>query len=1273
MNNHLLTKIKKYLVNHEKRVKYYKIFVCLASIVTFFTVYALIMPAITLEDKLVCEKEEHVHNENCYTDEFICEDTEENRNNDECYQLVLTCSEEEHQHTEDCYAKVLKKNNEISLDNADNNITNSITDIPTNYATRAGSTISNITVYSVNYYSSSYNNVIMAYSNVANRQVYQALNISIGRMSFKYWTAVVVEYQDSNYVVTNIISDESAKNTLVVPQNGFILLLHSNYKTGVSGVTIGSIVTSNFDFTSQKYNTSGVGTLTFSTPKDTGTLKPTVDNTSKLHIINGANTKDLIEVNLYDYGTGINNKYNENSKYPGFQQNGGTKEVASLGEYKFNFGDNITSEISDIRNNVTHTDGTVDINSTNTKANNGINRPISGVINKNLINGYPALTDGSSLDYLFKQNDSTTTTKKNKQSINGLFQYNETTGAYYYNSRENHAQYNASNDTFTLYREFITSNFMMYPFGNFLPFNNIVNQTTQASTINRSYFETIRKSALYKYNQGYGNEYAQLASGLKEFISAMDNEYGSNWDAGNATSAYFKYASGLNDIIFPTSALSNVYSIDYDEPTDFFFGLDMKMNFMQPKDGKTGLTGEELMKFYFTGDDDVWVYVDNILFLDLSGIHRHVGGEIDFYNGVVNYYDLDPATGDVATVPTKTVTFAEILESTTGLNSKGTFEDYSTHTFNFYYMERGSGSGVMRMNFNMPLLKKNSISVTKELTVDDGSSLGNPDFKFQILKAEGSIKTEIPFIAEGTTYDVYDSKGSKIRTDTVLANGIFTLKAGEMAVFSDIKENSGSYYVRELLDKDWASQYKQVSVDGVVTVVNSYNDVTIGTEKFSGIETDIKNASSGNTYFKFNNNVDTNKYGSLKIIKNISGAGTTSINTNFNFNIKIDNILLPIGTTYKVINKETKETTIKTVEVVGIVTFKPSEEVEISNILTGSRYEVLEEQVAGYDITYQNNTGVISKVNEQVEVIVTNTEKSTTLEIPYQKTIANPDGNLHDFAFKLIQVTDETGLTGITGSTIKNTLNDVETTKTGSFTLTYYEPDYNNGDKFYYKVTEEASSSENIKYDETVYIVEVTITKTTSDFQANITRIINNSNNVSTIEFNNQILTNLVITKEVKENISTSGTFNFTIEGSYQEVPMTGTYESKLVSSDQTKTNNLTFNNGKLDINLKHNETITIYGLPYGMKYKVTETNTDGYIVEYQVNPDNNDNIYEGSSISGELGKNNHLKFINIGGYELPKTGSSQALILIIIGVLLLIIPVIYTGYMFYQKERKVS
>ena len=79
------------------------------------------------------------------------------------------------------------------------------------------------------------------------------------------------------------------------------------------------------------------------------------------------------------------------------------------------------------------------------------------------------------------------------------------------------------------------------------------------------------------------------------------------------------------------------------------------MNFMQPKGGMTGndtnQDGESdyPMVFYFTGDDDVWVYIDDVLFLDLSGIHRHVGGEIDFVNGEVHYYYLDTAnTGDVS-------------------------------------------------------------------------------------------------------------------------------------------------------------------------------------------------------------------------------------------------------------------------------------------------------------------------------------------------------------------------------------------------------------------------------------------------------------------------------------------------------------------------------------------------------------------------------------------------------------------------------------------------
>lgn len=228
------------------------------------------------------------------------------------------------------------------------------------------------------------------------------------------------------------------------------------------------------------------------------------------------------------------------------------------------------------------------------------------------------------------------------------------------------------------------------------------------------------------------------------------------------------------------------------------------MNFMQPKDGLTGSDGAQPMVFYFTGDDDVWIYIDGKLFLDLSGIHRHVGGEIDFVNGKVNYYSLNTQTGDVETTPYKSISFADILSDSADLNEKGTFSDYSLHSLNFYYMERGSGSSVCRMNFNFPLLRQNSISVTKELTIDGNEDIvGNPDFRFQILKENGRDL----FIPAGTNYDILNKSGNLIATKQTDKNGIFTLKAGQTAVFSEINENAGKYFVREILDADTFAQY----------------------------------------------------------------------------------------------------------------------------------------------------------------------------------------------------------------------------------------------------------------------------------------------------------------------------------------------------------------------------------------------------------------------------------------------------------------------------------
>ena len=217
MSKNLLEKIKKYLSIHENKARYRKVFTCLAAIVVFCTVYALIMPAITLEEKLVCEKEEHVHSENCYTDNFICEDTEENRNNEECYELVKTCTKEEHTHSDDCYQKV-SSNSEINLKSNDG-----LKSLNTSLGVEDISVNATLKMYSVNFYdlSGNYNNAIMAYSE-SSETVGEALNTT---MAFSSWHAIVVSNQDGDYVVTDVILDDSSKSNIVVPVDGFVVLV----------------------------------------------------------------------------------------------------------------------------------------------------------------------------------------------------------------------------------------------------------------------------------------------------------------------------------------------------------------------------------------------------------------------------------------------------------------------------------------------------------------------------------------------------------------------------------------------------------------------------------------------------------------------------------------------------------------------------------------------------------------------------------------------------------------------------------------------------------------------------------------------------------------------------------------------------------------------------------------------------------------------------------------------------------------------------------------
>lgn len=1125
--------------------------------------------------------------------------------------------------------------------------------------------------------------------------------------TYEWWSAIVVEERsDGTLYVSQVINSQGDKRAYgPSTENGFVLLVWSGtIRFEALDVSPGDAVSVSFDYTQTgTYTGTSYGTVTFSD----GNFKSNKNNSKKLDIVQGADTNELIEVNLYDYGDNINTLYSSNGKYPGYQQDNGSTNVGSaFNQYQsFNFGNNITADLAAGLSNVTVKDGTT-INATASTyggvAYGYANIPVSGKMLPTLKDNYPALADGTSLDYLFSTG--TYATKQNTGSINGLFQHNPVTGAYTFNSRENHAQFDSETDTFTLYKQIISSNFIMYPFGNFLPFNDITEKSAQASTIDRAYLVEIANSAQYKadggYNQTANDEYGTLATQLKKFISLMDAKYGTGWDAYDAVNQYFissnlpaTFSESSPQLRDGEALMDYIYSIDYDEETDFYFGMDMKMTFMQPKDGLTGndTNGDGApdypMIFYFTGDDDVWVYIDDVLFLDLSGIHRHVGGEIDFVNGLVKYYVLDPASGDVAGEPYKTVSFAEILGSTNGLSDAGTFANYSTHTFNFYYMERGAGSGVCRMNFNFPLLRKDSISVGKEISSDTGIQ-GNPDYKFQVLKADSNgNKTSELFIAAGTTYTVYDEKDIVIGTGTTDANGVFTLKAGQRAEFSEIKENAGKYYVRELLEGTVLEQYGNVTVSGESTTTS--NNVTVGSDSFTGMDSPIKDMSDGATAFRFINDVDETKVGTLNISKKLTEYPKTREIKYYDIEVSLDGKKLPVGTVYTVGGQT------RTVETAGIITIAAEETATISNILAGTVFTVQETSgsAEGYTVTYDDsggyaitvNDGVVSgviKTSANVQLVVTNSENGTSVTIPGTKRLRKSDGAEHTYTFTLTEVTDTTGTTekadGISGYEATATI--TEGTENFRFTINYTQVEQATLPVTYYYRISENSVDGNFA-DVENYVAEVTVSEAADGISAALTGMWKDGVKIETLsaDFVNTITGNLKLTKIVNGSTEaqTGDAFSFTItlDPGDSGVELKDKYPVTVTQADgETFNQEWPVTDGVMHVNeFHHGEAFMIHDLPIGTTWNIEETLTDGYKVQTAITVGETTTDSTGTETNGIIvAGDTSVVYINQQFYELPETGGTGTYLYTMAGLLLMLTSTAYLLYRYRKRRREV-
>lgn len=331
----------------------------------------------------------------------------------------------------------------------------------------------------------------------------------------------------------------------------------------------------------------------------------------------------------------------------------------------------------------------------------------TGIVNNVLAGGYPRLTDRWKGESLGYLFDSSVHTGKvSHMGVTGLLRVK---GGYYeYDSSQNYAAYNANKNAFDVYN----------------------------------------------------------AAGVKQAGSGPQTV--GQFFPFDAADEVFKEKDGK---LVPNGITSqNVADPQYNgnKPLNHYFGLSMSTRFVQPKDGKTN--AGKPMTFEFAGDDDVWVFIDDVLVGDIGGIHTSADLTIDFQTGEIKVNgSLD------GTLLSK---FQEAKQDTTKGFEGNTFADGTNHTLKFFYLERGATDSNMKLKYNLVTVPESDIIKFDQ----DGKFVQGA--KFQLYKTDKDFKNELEPLGSGTT----DEAGHLTLTNDD-DNGVIN--------FDDLynKDHSNKYYL----------------------------------------------------------------------------------------------------------------------------------------------------------------------------------------------------------------------------------------------------------------------------------------------------------------------------------------------------------------------------------------------------------------------------------------------------------------------------------------------
>lgn len=517
---------------------------------------------------------------------------------------------------------------------------------------------------------------------------------------------------------------------------------------------------------------------------------------------------------------------------------------------------------------------------------------------------------------------------------------------------------------------------------------------------NEKQYKAIKKGirGVEEYFKAYYNVVLPLTDlGGNHYKISSNNHYivgSSNWNGKRSIKLLEKgsysahpYTTGAG--FWPLN--NNAYSSRSEKTGNQYFGMKFSTDFYLPEDG---MWKGHPLQFTFTGDDDVWVFIDGQLVLDMGGLHQRVEGEIDFATGYTKvkgnghaekYVVLDDSNDQVQqeTVNNKYVAgyiYGDKDAAEKNAHDSGIKTEYlesvrctdidksrKTHTLDFYLVERAPYGSNCTIDFTLPTMPKGNLNVVKAVEGEEKTSGQEYDFKIQKQTLDGGWKDYL--------------------------GGSFTLQKDGTKSFPLSK--TGVYRVAEI-DNGGAAATTW-SGEGTIEIEGETSWQVIN----------VTDTAKAYTAVCTNNFIDRSQTHSLTVTKEVTGTETPT-SVKFPFNITLDTSECEqdeFNVTYAVGDGENQEVSFDFGRTAQIdVSLADNESVVISGIPYGTQYSVEEDTDALENSLYRSETATPQKgkiTTQDAAITWKNSKKSgeyTSFTVKKEVEGVAPEGETYQFA-----------------------------------------------------------------------------------------------------------------------------------------------------------------------------------------------------------------------------------------------------------------------------------